>query len=100
MLQNLVKSDEDRQVVTVLTLPVVLGFSHWVGPGVPKERLAVLRAAYDATMKDPLFVAEARKASILLAPKSAAVVETLIRAAIATPRPVLAKVGALLGWTK
>ena len=100
MLQDLVKSDEDRQIVTVLTLPVVLGFSHWVGPGVPKDRLAILRAAYDATMKDPKFIEEAAKASILLAPKSAAQVETLIRAATSTPRPVLVKVGELLGWTK
>jgi tripartite-type tricarboxylate transporter receptor subunit TctC len=100
MLQDLVKSDEDRQVVTVLTLPVVLGFSHWVGPGVPKDRLATLRAAYDATMTDPKFIEEAAKASILIAPKSAAQVETLIRAATSTPRPVLAKVGELLGWTK
>jgi hypothetical protein len=100
MLQDLVKSDEDRQIVTVLTLPVVLGFSHWVGPGVPKDRLAILRAAYDATMKDPKFIEEAVKASILLAPKSAAQVETLIRAATSTPRPVLVKVGELLGWTK
>jgi len=100
MLQDLVKSDEDRQIVTVLTLPVVLGFSHWVGPGVPKERLAILRAAYDATMKDPKFIEEAAKASILLSPKTAAEVEALIRAATSTPRPVLAKAGELLGWNK
>ena len=100
MLQDVVRSDEDRQIVTMLTLPVVLGFSHWVGPGVPKERLAILRAAYDATMKDPKFIEEATKASILLSPKSAAQVEVLIRAAISTPKPVLAKVGELLGWAK
>ncbi len=100
MLQSLVKSDEDRQVVTVLTLPVVLGFSHWVGPGVPPERLAILRAAYAATMNDSKFIEEAKKSSILLAPKSAAEVEALIRAATATPKPVLGKVAELLGWKK
>jgi tripartite-type tricarboxylate transporter receptor subunit TctC len=100
MLQDLVKTGEDRQIVTVLTLPVVLGFSHWVRSGVPKDRLAILRAAYAATMKDPQFIADADKASILLAPKTAAEVEALIRVAISTPRPVLAKVGQLLGWTK
>jgi len=100
LLQDLVSSDEDRQIVTVLTLPVVLGFSHWVGPGVPKERLAILRAAYDATMRDPKFIEEAAKASILVSPKTAAQVETLLGAATATPRPVLAKAGELLGWTK
>jgi tripartite-type tricarboxylate transporter receptor subunit TctC len=100
MLQNVVTSDEDRQIVNVLTLPVVLGFSHWAGPGVPKDRLAILRAAYDATMNDPKFIEEAAKASILLSPKTAAEVETLIRAATSTPRPVLAKVGELLGWNK
>ena len=100
LLQDLVKSDEDRQVVTVLTLPVVLGFSHWVGPGVPPERLAILRAAYDAIMRDPKFIEEAAKASILLSPKTAGQVESLVRAAAATPRPVLTKVGELLGWSK
>lgn len=100
MLQDVVASDEDRQIVTVLTLPVVLGFSHWLGPGVPKERLTILRAAYDAMMTDPKFIEEAARASILISPKSAIQVETLIKAATSTPRPVLAKVGDLLGWTK
>jgi tripartite-type tricarboxylate transporter receptor subunit TctC len=54
-------------------------------PGVPAERLAALRAAFDATMKDAEFLAEARTADLDVRPVSGAAVEALIKEIYASP---------------
>jgi len=54
-------------------------------PGVPPERLAILRAAFDATMKDPDFLAEARTTELDVRPVSGDAVETLIKEVYASP---------------
>ena len=54
-------------------------------PGVPAERQAVLRAAFDATMKDPDFLAEAQTAELEVRPVSGDAVETLIKEIYASP---------------
>jgi tripartite-type tricarboxylate transporter receptor subunit TctC len=54
-------------------------------PGVPAARLALLRGAFDATMKDPDFLAEARAADLDVRPVNGAAVETLIKDIYASP---------------
>jgi tripartite-type tricarboxylate transporter receptor subunit TctC len=54
-------------------------------PGVPAERLAMLRGAFDATMKDADFLAEARTADLDVRPVAGAAVETLIKDIYASP---------------
>lgn len=48
-------------------------------PGVAPERLAILRAAFDATMQDPDFLSEARMLNLDVRPVSGAAVERLIK---------------------
>ena len=45
-----------------------IGTSFFTTPGVPPERLAALRRAFDDTMKDPEFVADAKKLNLTLNP--------------------------------
>jgi tripartite-type tricarboxylate transporter receptor subunit TctC len=54
-------------------------------PGVPPARLAMLRDAFEATMKDPDFRAEARKLDLEVRPVTGAAVETLIKEVYASP---------------
>jgi tripartite-type tricarboxylate transporter receptor subunit TctC len=54
-------------------------------PGVPAERLAALRSAFDATMKDADFLAEARTADLDVRPVAGAAVEALIKEIYASP---------------
>jgi tripartite-type tricarboxylate transporter receptor subunit TctC len=54
-------------------------------PGVPAERLAALRSAFDATMKDADFLAEARIADLDVRPVAGAAVEALIKEIYASP---------------
>ena len=100
LLQDLVRSEDDKQVVMVLTLPIVLGFSHWMGPGVPPERLQIMRTAYDATMNDPEFIDDAKRISLDLNPKSSREVEMLIKQAVAIPKPTLQRLAHILEWDR
>src|SRR3984893_903667 len=54
-------------------------------PGVPADRLAMLRSAFDATMKDVEFLAEARTADLDVRPVSGTAVEALIKEIYASP---------------
>lgn len=98
MLQSLVTSDMHRQIVDLVSLPTVLGYANFMAPEVPAERIAALRAAYDETMKDPAFLAEARKENMMLRPASGLSVESLVRKVAGTPKPVLAEASRLLEW--
>lgn len=58
-------------------------------PGLPAERLQVLRGAFDATMKDPQFLAETKRLNLEVRPVAGADVEKLIKELYATPPDVV-----------
>jgi hypothetical protein len=68
---DLVGSDRDRSVLRLLSNPAQLGKPFVVSAAVPAERVAILRVAFDAAMKDPQLLAEARKLMVDISPKSA-----------------------------
>ena len=60
-------------------------------PGVPIERVAILRQAFDATMNDAEFRKEAQAMGFELAPQTGARIAALVEAAMATPKEVVEK---------
>jgi tripartite-type tricarboxylate transporter receptor subunit TctC len=83
------KTDEDRQVLDFMFGPQVLGRPHFAPPGVPADRLAALRRAFDETMKDEAFREDARKSGMDLDPFSGQEIEARIRALYATPKAII-----------
>lgn len=65
-------------------------------PGIPADRLAVLRQAYKAALADPGLVAEAEKLGLPIAPASGDVVAERIRTAFEQPPEILALLRQLL----
>ena len=61
LLQDIVANPSDKTAVEFLSAGAEIGRTLWVAPQVPKERVAALRAAFDATLKDPAFLASAKK---------------------------------------
>jgi tripartite-type tricarboxylate transporter receptor subunit TctC len=55
-----------------------------------------MRAAFDATMADPEFVAEVKQRKLTLAPENGEYMEQLIKRIYATPRPIVERVAALI----
>jgi tripartite-type tricarboxylate transporter receptor subunit TctC len=62
-------------------------------PGIPEDRKAALIAAFDATMKDPEFLEDAKKMNSDVAPVSAKELDALLAELYATPKDVIQKAG-------
>jgi tripartite-type tricarboxylate transporter receptor subunit TctC len=73
LLLDLVQDDPaKRQLVELFSSPAKFGKPTVVAPGVPAARVAALRQAYDDTMKDPEFLADAGKLGVDVQPVSGA----------------------------
>lgn len=76
---NYAKTDEARQLIQVgIQDPSQYYRPYVLPPGTPKERVQVLRKAFMDTMKDPEFVADAKKAKLDVEPVSAEELERTV----------------------
>src|SRR5437016_5071220 len=53
---DLARTQQDRQVLEVLCAPSATGYPSFMGPAVPRERVAAIRAAYAKALADPEFI--------------------------------------------
>src|SRR3712207_3260388 len=97
LLMDLAGNPEDRAVLKLLSAPSVIGRPIFGPPGVPAERVKALRQAFDATMKDPAFIAELEKAQLELEPVSGAELERLVNEIAATPKPIAERLAEITG---
>src|SRR5882672_8903330 len=93
---ELARSDADRQAMTMLFARTEYGRPYFLPPDVPAERVAALRRAFDATMRDEAFIAEAAKLQFDVDPLTGEQVQVLVAQLAATPREVVARVRAAL----
>ena len=75
---DLAPTAEDRQVLEILCAPSATGFPSFMGPGVPKERIATIREAYRQTMRDPEFLALMRKQAMDVDPIESTEIERIV----------------------
>jgi tripartite-type tricarboxylate transporter receptor subunit TctC len=81
-----VPKEDDRKVAELVVSQQVFQRSYIAPPQTPAEALAILRAAFDATMKDAAFLADAEKLKISIAPLSGGKVQDVIARLYATPK--------------
>ena len=93
---DLVSKAEDRQMLELLMIGTVLGRPFAAPPGTPPARVEILRKAFDATMKDPVFLEEAVKTQSDITPTSGAQVQQILARTYATPKAVTDRVKALM----
>jgi tripartite-type tricarboxylate transporter receptor subunit TctC len=89
---ELAKSDIDRQAMTMLFARTEYGRPYFLPPDVPAERVAALRRAFDATMRDEAFIAEAAKLQFDVDPLTGEQVQALVAQLAATPRDIVSRV--------
>jgi tripartite-type tricarboxylate transporter receptor subunit TctC len=70
LLVDLAGNSDDHELLDLFSSPYTVGKPTAVGPKVPSDRVAVLRAAYVATMQDPAFLADAKQLGVDVAPVS------------------------------
>ena len=91
LIGDLATSDEQRQILRVHLAGQALGRPFFTSPGVPADRKAALRAAFDATMKDPDFVAEITRVKLEVNPASGVEIDRLLAEVYAMPKDVIEK---------
>ncbi len=95
-VESLARTPEDRQFVELVMSGTRFGRPLATNAGVPAERVAALRAAFDATMKDPAFLAEAKSMNFEVDPVRGETMQTVVDRLLATPRPVAARAKAMM----
>jgi len=93
---DLVADPVKKQVLELILIRQEPGRPIAAPPGVPAERVAALRRAFDATMTDPEFVAEAGKLQMEIEPLTAAQIDALLATAYGAPRPIVQQAAELL----
>lgn len=89
---DFIKNEDDRKLFGVIFGAQVLGRSYMLPPGVNADRVAVLRKAFMATLKDEKFLADAKKTGIDISPMSGEDVTKLWAQFVATPKNLVARV--------
>ena len=89
LLLDLAKTGEDRDLLEILVSPQVFARPFAAPPGIPADRAAALREAFNKTVRDPDFIAEAER--LVLEPDlvDAAMLEGVLKRIYAAPKPLL-----------
>ena len=93
---ELAKSEPDAQAMRMLFARTEYGRPYFLPPDVPAECVQVLRRAFDATMKDPQFVANAARLKLDIDPMTGEEVQALVGELARTPPEIVARVRGVL----
>jgi tripartite-type tricarboxylate transporter receptor subunit TctC len=93
---DLATKPEDKQAIEFLYAGQGIGRPFIAPPGLPPERLKMLRDAFDATMTDSEFIAEANLRKLTIDPENGEQLEALIKKTYATPPPIIDRVAKLI----
>src|SRR5262245_50076044 len=86
---SFMKDDTARKVHELVVSQQAFTRPYFIANGTPAELVTTLRTAFDATMRDPLYLADAEKMRIDISPLPGATVQQLIQALYATPKAVV-----------
>ncbi len=99
LMLELATNDADRQLLTFISAETEVARSMVTTQDAPAERVEALRRAFDATMKDPDFLAEAAKAEMDISPATGEEAQRIADAIVNTPPEVAARAKAMLDAT-
>jgi tripartite-type tricarboxylate transporter receptor subunit TctC len=88
---------DQKDVAEFLTSGTPIARAMAVGPGVPADRTAALRAAFDALMLDPQFLADAKKRRLDVHPRNAAKTGALVDTIVSASPELVARVKKAIG---
>jgi hypothetical protein len=93
---DLAQNPEDRAVLEMIFAKYGMSRPFMAPPGLPPERLEILRKAFDETMRDPELLADAKKIHAEIRPVSGADVAALVTRIVNTPDQLAARARAML----
>jgi tripartite-type tricarboxylate transporter receptor subunit TctC len=97
MVLDTARTAQDRQALELFFARAAIGRPFVAPPGVPAERIAALRAAFDATLADPAFRDDAKKLNLNVVPITARETMAVVAKAYATPPEIVRRTRQALG---
>jgi tripartite-type tricarboxylate transporter receptor subunit TctC len=91
---DLARNDEERKILTAIMAATEIGSAFFTTPEVPADRVAALRRAFDAALKDPELLAEAKRLNIGVGPMTGEELQKLVVNVSNLPPDLLEKVRA------
>ena len=95
-LPELAQSDEGREVLQAAASTGDVGRSILTTPGVPPERLAALRSAFQAMLNDPEFLAACEKRNLMVDGAAGEEIDQIVRDTLRLPQAVAEKIGQMM----
>ncbi len=89
LVTDLTKDPKALQALKLIFSRQTMARPYVAAPGIPDERKAALRKAFDDTMKDPAFVEEAKKTDLEVHPVSGAEIDALLADLYGSPPEVV-----------
>jgi tripartite-type tricarboxylate transporter receptor subunit TctC len=86
---DIAKTPRDKKAMEIVSAGSDIGFSYFLPPGVPEERVKALQDAFDATIKDPTFLADAQGANLALRTASGKEMETIVGNVLTAPKDAI-----------
>lgn len=96
LMLELATNEDDRRVLTFLSADTPISRAFVTTPGVPEDRVAALRKAFEAALKDPELLAEAEKTRMDITFTSGEECHRIAEAIVNTPPAVLARAKTLM----
>ncbi len=92
-----VTKQEDRQLFQLIFGPWSYGRPMFAPPGTPPDKVAALRGAFVAMLKDPAFIAETKKINMEIQPTGPDEIAKVVDQILRTPAPVIENARKVLG---
>jgi tripartite-type tricarboxylate transporter receptor subunit TctC len=90
LIMDLARNDQEKAALKLIFSRQSMARPFAAPPGIPEDRKRALREAFDATMKDPQFLAEAQKQDLEVRPVTGDEVEALVTEIYAATPDVIA----------
>jgi tripartite-type tricarboxylate transporter receptor subunit TctC len=90
-VMDFAKNDEQRQILKLVLGRQTMGWPFVAPPGIPEDRKQALRRAFDETMADPEFLAEAKQRVLDVNPLNGEGIDKLMTELYQTPHEVIAR---------
>ncbi len=100
LISDLATSEEGRHILEFMNSDSSVGWNVVAPPEVPQDRVALLRKAFDETMKDPAFLADAAKQHLEIVPGSGDEVAQVVAHTLGTPPVAVASLETIIGGQK
>jgi tripartite-type tricarboxylate transporter receptor subunit TctC len=96
LVMDMATNDDDRRALELIFSRQSMSYPFAVPPEAPADRLAALQRAFDATLKDPGFLSDAKQQMLEVDPVGGDQIQALVRGVYASPPAVVARARAVI----